>query len=133
LFLPLFPVIVPVLSVLSFLVLILPTVATVFTIGFDSELHPETKLEGQGAGGRGQASTPVTYVYAVIERTVLSNGDENRLMIRARVDAAHSVETSIQAVCDFGGQDAILGRRVETFEECEILWIQRIFRLQSRN
>jgi len=54
-------------------------------------------------------------------------------MIRARVDAAHSVETSSQATRDFGGQDAILGRRVETFEELEHLWIQRLFRLQRRN
>jgi len=54
-------------------------------------------------------------------------------MIRARVDAAHSEETSIQATCDFGGQDAIHGHLVDTFEEREHLWIQRLFRLQRRN
>jgi hypothetical protein len=73
----------------------------------------------------------MTYVYAVIERAVLSNGDENRLMIYARVDAAHSVGTSGQATRDLGGQDAILGCLVKTFEEHELLRIQRLNRIQS--
>jgi hypothetical protein len=54
-------------------------------------------------------------------------------MICARVDAAHSVGTSRQATLDLSRQDAILGRRVETFEEHELLWIQRRNRLQRRN
>lgn len=81
----------------------------------------------------GQAPTPVTYVYAVIKRAVLSNGDENRLVIRARVDAAHTVETSRQATRDLGGQDVIYGHIVEPFEEREQLWIQRYNRVQSSN
>ena len=81
----------------------------------------------------GQAPTPVTYVYAVIERAVLSNSDENRLVIRARVDAAHTVETSRQATRDLGGQDVIDGHVVETLEEREHQWIQRHNRVQSSN
>ena len=75
----------------------------------------------------------VTYVYAVIERAVLSNGDENRLVVRARVDGAHSVETSRQSRRDLGGQNVILGFLVETLEEREHLRVQRLGRLQRRN
>ena len=75
----------------------------------------------------------MTYVYAVIERAVLSNGDENRLVVRTRVHAAHSVGTSRQAKRDLGGQDAIFVRCVETFKEHEHLRVQRPSRIQSRN
>jgi hypothetical protein len=64
---------------------------------------------------------------------VLSNGAENRLVIRARVDAAHSVETSKQARFYLSGQDAILGRCVESFEKRELLRVQRFSRVQRRN
>ena len=50
---------------------------------------------------------------------MLSNVGESRLVIRARVDAAHSVGTSRQARRDLGGQDAIFSRVVETLEERE--------------
>jgi hypothetical protein len=79
-----------------------------------------------------QGPTPVTYVYAVIERAVLSNVDENRLVVRARVDAAHSERTGRQAGRYVGGQDAILGRFVETFEEREDVRVLRLGRLQRR-
>jgi hypothetical protein len=64
---------------------------------------------------------------------VLSNGDENRLVIRARVDAAHLIETSRQAGFYLSGQDAILGRFVETFEKRKLLRVQRFSRLQRGN
>ena len=75
----------------------------------------------------------MTYVYAVIERAVLSNGDENRLVVRTRVDAAHSVGTSRQASGHIGGQEATYGRCVESFKEHEYLRVQRLSRIQSRN
>ena len=54
-------------------------------------------------------------------------------MIRARVDAAHSVGTSRQAGRDLGGQeDAIASRVVETLEEREFLRVQRLSRFQRR-
>jgi len=54
---------------------------------------------------------------------VLSNVDENRLVVRARVDAANSVGTSRQTGRDLGGQDSIIGRVVETLEERELLGV----------
>ena len=63
----------------------------------------------------------MTHVGAIIERAVLSNVDENRLVVRARVDAADSVGTSGQAVRDFGGQDTTLSLVVKTLEEREII------------
>ena len=75
----------------------------------------------------------MTYVYAVIERAVLSNGDENRLVVHTRVDAAHSVGTSRQAKRDVGGQNAIRGRCVESFKEHELVRVQRLRRIQGRN
>ena len=74
----------------------------------------------------------MTYVYAVIERAMLSNGDKNRLVVRTRVDAAHSVYTSRQARGDIGGQEAILGWCVESFKKHEHLRVQRLIRLQRR-
>ena len=50
---------------------------------------------------------------------MLSNIDENRLVVRARVDGTHSVGTSIQARRDISGQDTILSWIVETLEERE--------------
>jgi len=76
---------------------------------------------------------PVTHVYTIIERAVLSNVNENRLVVRARVDAAHSIGTSSQAAWYLGGQDTILGLFIETFEEREHGRIQRLSRLQVRH
>jgi hypothetical protein len=53
-------------------------------------------------------------------------------MVRARIDAAHSVGTSWQAGRDIGGQDAILSRVVETLEESEDGGVQRLGRGQRR-
>ena len=65
---------------------------------------------------------------------MLSHIDENRLVIRARVDAAHPVGTGRQSRRDLGGQDTILvGYFVETFEERELLRVQRFSRLRRRN
>ena len=116
------------------LVLLVATIFSLLTIGLDRKLHPETKLVYLPVRGKGTASALVTYIYAVIERAVLSNGDENRLVVRARVDAAHSVETSRQSRRDLGGQSVIRGGYVvETLEEREHLRVQRLSRLQRRN
>ena len=65
---------------------------------------------------------------------MLSNVDENRLVVRARVDAAHSVETCRQSRRDLSGQVTILvGFVVETFEERERLRVQWFSRLQRRD
>ena len=61
-----------------------------------------------------------------------SNVGESRLVVRARVDAAHSVGTSRQAGRDLGGQDAIFSLVVETLEEREFLRVQRLSRFQRR-
>jgi len=53
-------------------------------------------------------------------------------MVRARVDAAHSVGTSWQAGRDIGGQDAIRSRGVETLEESEDGGVQGRGRGQRR-
>jgi len=63
---------------------------------------------------------------------VLSNVGERRLVIRARVDATHSVGTSRQAGRNLGGQDAIFSLVVETLEEREFLRVQRLSRFQRR-
>lgn len=64
---------------------------------------------------------------------MLSNVDKTRLVVRARVDAANSVVTSGQAGQDISGQDAISSRGVKTFEEVEIVRVQRLSCIQRRH
>jgi len=63
-------------------------------------------------------------VYTIVERAVLGDTNETRLVVRARHDGAQSVDTSRQAR-DVSGQLSILSRRIETLEEREDLWVQR--------
>jgi len=60
-------------------------------------------------------------VDAVIERTVLCNGSNNRLVIGGRVDSADTVIARSKTISNICRQDSIIGNIVETLKESEDL------------
>ena len=66
-----------------------------------------------------------TYVDSVIERTVLSNGDEHRLVVRGGVDRRNLVSTRGETTANLSGEDAVLRLGVETLEEVELRRVRR--------
>ena len=55
----------------------------------------------------------------VIQRAVLCNSDDDRLVVRRGVDAGETVGTSRETVRDVGGDDAVLGTAVHALKERE--------------
>ncbi len=60
-----------------------------------------------------------TYVDHIVERTVLSNSDQDGLMVRCGVDRSKTIAASRETVRDVSGQDTVVGLVVETLEESE--------------
>lgn len=54
----------------------------------------------------------ITHVDRVIERAVLGNGAEGRLMVCSRVDRRHLVDTSGKTTGNISGKDTLDGRNV---------------------
>lgn len=65
-------------------------------------------------------------VAAVIERTVLSVGNEARLMVRSRVDGADAVYTGSKTGGHISGENVVCGNVVETLEEGKGGGVQRL-------
>ena len=65
-----------------------------------------------------------TYVDSVVERTVLSDGDECRLVARRGVDGRDLVHTSGETVGDINSKDAVDSLVVQTLEEHEGRWVR---------
>jgi hypothetical protein len=66
-----------------------------------------------------------THVDHVVERAVLRDGDEHRLVVRGRVDRGDAVEALGEAASDVRGEDAVLGGVVEALEEREAGRVRR--------
>ena len=66
-----------------------------------------------------------TYIDGIIERPVLSNGDNNRLMVRSRVDGWQFVNTSGETVGNIGGKKPIDSSIVQSFKKCKVLRVSR--------
>lgn len=70
--------------------------------------------------GRIGGQCKVTYVDGVIERSVLRDCDEHRLVVRGRVDRRETVDTLRETTGDDSGEDAVLGLVVQALEEREL-------------
>ncbi len=62
----------------------------------------------------------ITYVDDVVERTVLRDGDERRLVVRRRVDRCEAVHASGETAGDGSREDAVRGLVVQALEEDEL-------------
>jgi hypothetical protein len=73
-------------------------------------------------------------VDTVIERTVLSDGDENGLMVGCRVDRAQAVGTSGETLVD-GSRELTLAvsGQVQSLEECKDIRVQSVLALEIVN
>jgi len=73
-----------------------------------------------GARGRGRGAV-VRHgeVDLVVERAVLRDGDEARLVVRRGVDARHAVRAGGEATGDGDAEHAVDGERVDALEELE--------------
>jgi hypothetical protein len=65
-----------------------------------------------------------TYVDHVIQGTMLSNSDKNRLVVRSRVDRRQPVGTRRETTSDIGGKNTVLCCIIETLEERELLRVR---------
>lgn len=50
----------------------------------------------------------------VVERAVLCDSDEHRLVVRGRVDRAHAVEAGVETTRNVGSDDTVRRRLVDT-------------------
>ena len=66
-----------------------------------------------------------TYIYHIVQRTMLRNGNQDRLMVRSRVNRSETIDTGRQAIVDNSGDDPILLGGVDTFEESEHTGVKR--------
>jgi hypothetical protein len=130
-------VVIALLVKLALLTIFTLLLTVVTTLRLDGELYPEAKsahlpvgrTPKKGASG----SILVTYVDTIVERAVLSDTNETRLVVGARHDGAQSVVSSRKAR-DVSGQLVILiKRRIETLEEHEDSWVLRGGRSRRRN
>lgn len=62
-------------------------------------------------------------VNTIVETSVLSNGDDHRLVVRGRVDGADTVSSSWNTGCDISSNLTVDSRSVDTLEESELLGI----------
>jgi hypothetical protein len=62
-------------------------------------------------------------VDGIIERTMLSDGDNDWLMVGSSVYRRESVYTRWKTIGNVGSEHATVGSGVETFEECEHAWV----------
>ena len=60
-----------------------------------------------------------THVNRIIKKSVLRNGNEERLMVSSSVDRREFVSAGRKTVGNIGAKDAILSRAVQAFEEHE--------------
>ena len=67
-----------------------------------------------------------THVDHIVDNSVLSDGDNNRLVVGGRVDRAQTVKAFRQPSGHVRRENTIDGLTVDTFEECKVLRIQRL-------
>lgn len=60
-----------------------------------------------------------THVDLIVKRTVLSNSDEDGLMVRSSVDGGEAVGASRETVGDVSSENTVLSSVVKTLEEGE--------------
>lgn len=60
-----------------------------------------------------------THINSIVERSVLCDRNEDRLVVRSGVDGGKFVHASWQAVGDIRSQNASLSSTVESLEECK--------------
>lgn len=64
-------------------------------------------------------STTNSEIGAIIQESVLSNRDDNRLMVGCGIDGADAVSSSRETISNVSGQNTTLSRSVDSLEESE--------------
>lgn len=73
------------------------------------------------------------YIDDIIQRSVLSNWGDSRLVIRRTVDRGEPVYACWQPICDVCSQNTTLRRCIQTLEERELLRVGNLSRSQRIN
>lgn len=74
-----------------------------------------------------------TYIDHIVKVAMLSDGPQNRLMVRTSVDRSEAVGSWGKTSSNVGTQDAVGSCQIKTFEEGELGWCSSGLRLQRIN